>query len=224
MSLKYYIYISDSKVDMLYAQIPKSIKNGLAAELKLNIGMLSASLKQGPLDETKYSKLQIVNRYIEKELELGSIDEPKEYIRGIAPVRWGSYGSSKSVVYFGGSTGNTVFGFGGSLQHLIGVSCESHVNSGSITPYLLSVLADESSRSSSRQLASTPFSQEEMVSSVMRAVYVANSRMKGPEQMVEFLAKRLFFLSDHPSEEDEWWRESKKNVLLATPVYVAMAE
>ena len=33
-AVKYYLYVSDAKVDMLYAQIPPSLLDGLSAELR----------------------------------------------------------------------------------------------------------------------------------------------------------------------------------------------
>lgn len=53
--------------------------------------------------------------------------------------------------------------------------------------------------------------------SVLDAVALATPQMRGPFQNVEFLAKRLAFGSIEDVDID-------KRILLATPLYVAMAD
>ena len=70
MSMKHYVYISDSKVDMYYSQIPKKIRDKIAVELGINLGMFSLNVKgkgneKTPL-ETRIEKLRLVVNYIEK--------------------------------------------------------------------------------------------------------------------------------------------------------------
>ena len=44
--VKYYLYISDTKVDMLFAQIPRNILKKISADLNINLGVISVSLKE----------------------------------------------------------------------------------------------------------------------------------------------------------------------------------
>ena len=78
--MKYYVYISDTKVDMLYPQIPKPILKRIASSLNIDLKLfgaeLSVGIKNDQADETRYTKVQIVSEYIEKHLDVGSIDAP----------------------------------------------------------------------------------------------------------------------------------------------------
>jgi len=84
--VKYYIYISDTKVDMLYPQIPKPVLKRIASSLSIDLKLLGAELsvgiKNNQVDETRYAKVRIVSEYIEKHLDVGSIDAPSTYFKG----------------------------------------------------------------------------------------------------------------------------------------------
>jgi hypothetical protein len=222
--MKYYIYISDAKVDMLYSQIPQKLKSNLAAELKIDLKVLSASVKREKSEETRYSKLQIVIDYIEEHMAVGTVDSPKAYFRGTMPIKWGPYGSREPVVYFGGATKKTVLGLGGSLHHVIGRETGEQVHSHSATPYLLAVLNDELNLPPPTDMEIEGLSIEEMIPHALHATLIATRALKGPEQRVEFLAKRLLYLSKTTTDNCDWWRPNNEGVLLGTPIYVALAE
>ena len=44
MTLKYYLYISDTKVDMLFPQIPGNILKKIGGELHINLGIFNVNL------------------------------------------------------------------------------------------------------------------------------------------------------------------------------------
>ncbi len=125
--MKYYIYISDTKVDMLYPQIPKSILKQIASSLSIDLKLLGAEInigaKGGSSDETRYSKVQIVSEYIEKHLDVGTIDAASTYFKGTLPMRWGLLGDYS--IYFTGITNRTYIGLGGSLKHVLGANSGS---------------------------------------------------------------------------------------------------
>jgi len=77
-SMKYYVFVSDSKIDMLYPQITKQLLKRIASELSINLNILgtgiSATIKSTQSEETRFSKLKIVATYIEKHLDVGTID------------------------------------------------------------------------------------------------------------------------------------------------------
>lgn len=91
--MKYYLYVSDAKVDMLYSQIDKSLLKKIAVELSINLKPLGAGLgatiKQIQSEETRYSKLRLVVEYVEKHLDVGWIDGPETYFKGSLPMSWG---------------------------------------------------------------------------------------------------------------------------------------
>jgi hypothetical protein len=127
--MKYYLYVSDAKVDMLYPQIDKSLLKKIAVELSIDLKPLGAGLgatiKQNQSEETRYSKLKLVVEYVEKHLDVGWVDAPRTYFKGSLLMDWGLLDNPESeqpsyAVYFGGSTDRTLFGMIGSADHLIG--------------------------------------------------------------------------------------------------------
>ncbi len=222
--MKYYIYVSDTKVDMLYEQIPISLRNKLAAELKIDLKLLSASFSEKDLDETRFSKLDIVVNYIKKHQRVGRVDQPESYFQGMMDLRWGPLFSRLSgAIYFGGTTPHTILGLGGSLKHVIGEvgSAEAGATSQpmSSTPSLLYLLASNIRPDLSTD--SQPSTNAENQQALLDVANVTKT-MQGPSQRLEFLAKRLLD-SEGPAEIRGLYGFSKKRVLLGTPIYVALA-
>lgn len=216
--MKYYIYVSDTKVNMLYEQIPRDIKTKIAAEIKIDLKLLSVTLKGNESEKTRYSRLDLVVDYIKKNFTIGTVDNPESYFEGTLPMCWGPYGggigpyrrSEPEVVYFGGSTSSTTLGLGGSLKHVTGSKGDSKSQSGSWTYFLLSVLSKEF------ELQKFSIEYKRPESLALDAVCFATKNMKGPIQNLEFLAKKLHH---GPS-----LRFNCPNVLLGTPIYVALAD
>jgi hypothetical protein len=46
--VKSYVYVSDSKIDMLYEEIPKPWLDRITAELKIDLEVVSLTLKRRP--------------------------------------------------------------------------------------------------------------------------------------------------------------------------------
>ena len=206
--VKFFIYISDMKVDMLLAQIPKNILNRIAADLSINLGVISVTLKQKQNEQTRYDKVKLVTNYIEKHVDVGDIDYPKTYFKATIPMRWGPYLDGDNLVYFGGETSNTIFGLGGSMHHVIGEEKgQSPTHSGSLTPVILSTLEKEQANSPDQHMDD------------LEAVKMMTEAMKGPLQCLEFLGKRLIDGLIPLDYSDQ--SSPKKHVLLGTPIYVA---
>jgi uncharacterized protein DUF7019 len=119
--LKHYIYISDTKVDMLYAQIEKRLLNRFSVELSIDLKPLGAgvgaTIKPTSAEETRISKLRLVAKYLEEQQHVGWIDAPGTYFKGSLPMDWGvavDREAAKSdppyAVYFIGKTNRTVVG------------------------------------------------------------------------------------------------------------------
>ncbi|UOB58132.1 hypothetical protein MRS60_28575 [Burkholderia pyrrocinia] len=224
MSPKYFLYISDTKVDMLYAQIPRAFLDGVSRELKVDLKLPSVSLKQSEYPDTRFSKLDVVCRYIDKHFDVGEIDSPAAYFRGRTTVRWGPYGSDDRLVYFCDATSNTIFGLGGSGQYVTGAKSTSEIHSYSATPYLHAVLCDELKLARGEDLELQGMSKEQMKLSALDATYLAAQLFDGPEQEVEFLAKKLLFAPGQARSADEWPNREGKGVLLGSPLYVALVD
>jgi hypothetical protein len=223
MSMKYYVYISGTKVDMLYSQIPKKIRDKIAVELGINLGMFSPNVKRKENHEkTRIEKLRLVVNYIENNMDVGTVGQPLEYFKGSLPMRWKALGSHSSLVYFGGITANkiTIVGLGGSMIHVIGdqpvESSEPRKSSkviGSQAVGIESVLY-EVLKLPEKKIADYYLEDNtELLTAVSHVTRTINS----PLQRLEFLAKRL--VEGTHKEYDKSW-----HVVLGTPLYVAMAD
>ena len=83
MKPKFYIYISDAKIDMLLPQVPHDIKKKVANEFKVNLKVLEVGRKsESESEESRVARLQSVVQYLRSELHVGSIDQPSDYIDG----------------------------------------------------------------------------------------------------------------------------------------------
>lgn len=209
--LRYYIYVSESKVDMLYAQIPKSTRSNLEAELKINLHLVDVAFKEKQFDDTLYSKLGVVEEYLNKQEEIGSVASPKEFFKGSAHLQWARI--SDRIVFFGGKINDTAIGLGGSLQYVLGNSSKDIEKGGiSHTPGLVSFLYKELQLRILEPLPElTDEAQEEKA--VSATDWWAKELSQVAIQKFDFLAKRLLCTQIH-----------NHNVLLGTPVYVAMAK
>ena len=81
--MKYYLYVSDAKVDMLIAQIPHDTRQRIANEFKIDLKIVSASRKTDrTAGDNRFARLETVVGYIREYGNVGSVDEPDEYIEG----------------------------------------------------------------------------------------------------------------------------------------------
>ena len=74
--MRYYSYVSDAKLDMLYDQIPSKSFSQIIAELKLDLKVVSVSLRRRHTDATRYGKLDVVESYIERNFDVGTVSDP----------------------------------------------------------------------------------------------------------------------------------------------------
>lgn len=232
--MKYYLYISDAKVDMLLPQIPHEAKTRIATEFKFDLKLLGASRKtETESDDNRFTRLEAVVAFIREYGNLSSVDQPDEYVEGNMEMRWGPYindsldpyinpspDKESPLIYFGGLTEQTIVGLGGSTKHVLGNTSLSPAYSHSATPFLVYRLVKELGLSLGESPASdldekTLANKYDSEHWSLRAVELATTQMKGPLQQVEFVAKRLLYGKGH---------SKRKKVLLATPLYVAMVE
>ncbi len=219
--MKFYVYVSDTKVDMLYEQIPHRLRDELATELKIDLKLLSTAFSQQPSEKTRFSKLRMVTDFIEKNEQIGTVDAPASLFRGIMEMHWGPVGGfhDAKTVYFGGETDNTILGLGGSLKHVIGETGESNPPDcppGSHLPYLTTALTSDYLSRYTRD------GKEETEMQILYVIGWATQSMTGPTQKLEFLAKRL--LEGNGPYKFDVYEIPPKHVLLGSPVYVALAD
>lgn len=224
--MKYYVYISDAKIDMLLPQIPHEVKQRLATEFKFDLKLLSVARRsETESEDNRITRLEAVVAFIREYGNIGPVDQPDHYVEGTMEMRWGPYGDKvgeqSPLVYFGGVTDQTIVGLGGSMKHVIGGGGTTHAHSYSATPFLLARIERELSLEERVKLSSDDAPADESGGQVdaggwsLPAVEMASTEMEGPKQLFEFVAKRLLYGRGY---------SKKKKVLLATPLYVAMVE
>jgi hypothetical protein len=228
--VKYYVYISDSKVDMLAAQVPLGFRERIAAELKVDLKVFSVSLAQVPSEETRYSKVALVARHLDEEGLVGTVDEAAGYVAGVLPMHWGPwihhdyghYDPDVPMVWFAGETEQTAVGLAGSMKHLLGET-ERSLPEGGIYPTftsfsnfsaILSVLVLEEGGGGSEVEPSETADAISAIRQLTQRGVGAGRTMDIAPQPLEFLARRLF----------EATGEDGKRVLLGSPIYVAHAD
>jgi len=199
--LKYYVYISDTKINMLSSQL----------------GRVSSHLD-------RIARLNAVLKFLRDSGHIGTVDNPREYFEGCLSMRWGPYGFGFSLssgkaplIYFGAVTDKVLLGLGGSAHHVIGNQGTSSSHSHSATPYMMEYLDAQFGEGS----GFPRLSDKESDRGVLMAVQLATTQMEGPEQKLEFVAKRLAQgFSPYPD------RDAKQGmkVLLGTPIYVALID
>jgi hypothetical protein len=238
--MKYYLYISATKVEMLFPQIGKKVQGNTEIEFAIDLKLLSASRKSTTETPTSLiSKIEAIEQYLASTGDMGSCDYPGEFFSGELEMSWGPYwGSHKDrstkgtspVVYFGGATDETIVGLVGSSRFLLGDAgsaspfCSSYL--GTILDYIRSDLTDEDYK----RLA--PFSKACSLGEwgALAATFMSTMHMGGTTQRLEFLAKRLAFGSFKGTSRDDIPDfpiarfKGRTRALLGTPLYVALAE
>ena len=134
MPLRYYVYVSRSKVDQLVEQVPSKRLGKIAKKLTIDLKILKAEFgsREGPAQQSLYAKLRIVESYL-NETEavriVDDVDADGTFFSGQLPLRWARLGrrGRSGVVYFSGRTPTTMLGMGGSARHLVGAAEEAQV-------------------------------------------------------------------------------------------------
>ncbi len=142
--IKHYLYISDTKLDLLYQQLkaPGKTKNGFEWHLNLP-GLKLAGKTEREEEDSCEDKLKAVISALEQSGLVGTIDAPKEYFKGNVPMRWGSIrdwgrpATESPLTYFGGQTAATMFGLGGSTRHVIGNAGYASTDARSSAPSII---------------------------------------------------------------------------------------
>lgn len=222
--MKYYIYISDQKVDMLLPQVPLTAKSKVAAELGVDIGFFKAGIKseRSTLDD-RVTRLKVVEDHLRATQSLGSIDSPAAYISAQIEANIATPKENESLVFFVANTAKSNLILGGSSKHLVSSPQKETIDVGwSFMPRLLAAL--EKTFRDGRYLTQ---STEDSVDSISRGTgdnggsewieyaRIAQEFVRGPHVKIDFLAKTLINGID---------QSDNRLSVLATPLYVAMSD
>jgi hypothetical protein len=205
--VKYYVYISDAKVDMLFPQVPHDIQNKVALEFKIDLKLFSASRKSETESENnRIARLEAVVDFIRQYGNVGTVDEPNDYIEDTLAMAWSDrVPCAEGMAYFAGETDKTLVGLGGSVHHIIGNSASEMYATSSSIPAVIEFLFRKKDQNES----------DESVPHMAKSMRNAMSGIFGPTQELEFLAKRLAYWPSTPEQP---------NLLLASSLYVAAAD
>lgn len=234
--VRYYVYASDAKIDMLYSQIPPKLLNQFVGELKLDIKLLAVSLRHRETDETLFSKLKVVERYLYKHEEVGSTVSPTKWFFDQIPLHSGMF--ANQMVFFSGLQDGIQLVLIGSPHHMIGQgpSPEQFRISGSSLGSLAKMLHGEEVADGERQSVGKPYSytykQPERDVTLLQEVFewTWDIRRFGFPERTEFLARRLLdfrtdssFLTrlDSYMESPARVDHAVERVVIATPLYIA---
>ncbi|ANW16876.1 DUF7019 family protein [Streptomyces clavuligerus] len=210
--MRYYLYLSGAKLDMLYGQIPAGLLRRLAVEAKLDLKVVSLAVQSPRAELSVYDRLGLVESYLERESEVSWITDPSSWFRGDLDLQIAGYGRAEGPVFMTGREGDTVVALIGSAHHLVGQRPvpESIPVSHSALPSLFRLLPD---RHGEGPAYGGPGEAESL------AQVVAFGRgLKEPPVYCEFLARRLLRSTVRGDDGREL------EIVIGTPLYVAQGE
>ena len=235
--MKYYVYVSESKINMLFEQIGRHEREDKSRSLEFDIKIFKGKFENSKgVPENKFTKLNAIIKRLEKEKLIGSVTENYPYIKGCIQMTWGTLAAPKlsesPISFWGHWSDNLTLALSGSKYHLLGEQRGSCTDSGSSAPAILSWLVRE------LEILRTNFPHE-YVSFWERAdkgseeipdylsndhkiadtIFEAVKRMIGDKSKYEFIAKVLkrFHWKNMPAGQEGF-------IILATPLYVALVE
>jgi hypothetical protein len=232
----YYIYISQTKVEMLVPQIPASHLRSLEAEIKVNVAAFAVGVKKpasAPSPELT-AKTKVLSDYLEKqEGWVGTVASPGRYVKGLASLQYGVIlDYAAGLAFFGGDVDGVKVGLIGSPESLIGAtdSAANHSLDYYLLRFLNSVAEEQPSDSGDEDAVYQDFLNsfpEEATNPPDRTAFAADKHrreVQSYEYAVEQALRpgvlphqhRLAFLAKTLFHNDR--------LLVATPIYVAFAD
>jgi hypothetical protein len=199
---------------MYAAQIPRGLRDKIAAELSINVQLIGISLKEKPSDENRYSKLDLVVKYFEENGAVGTVENPQTFFRGTLPMRYGSVGDPElDIEYFGGELSGLLVGLVGSHHYRIGGVGAAATISPSVDPMVLAAASDVESWS----MKGDPDELEKQIMPFGLVLESINQTFEyRPWENLEFLAVKLL----------RWAGTTQGGAspfLLGSPIFVATA-
>ncbi|WP_405662270.1 DUF7019 family protein [Streptomyces sp. RK9] len=217
--LRYYVYVSTAKVDMLYEQIPPKLLRRLAVEAKVDLKVVSVAVQSPRAEPSAYDRLDLVEAYLEREFDVSWMSEPAAWFRGDLGLRIAGYGEADKPTLMTGRDGDTVVALIGSAHHLIGhqAAPDMHRVGFSGLPSIFRLLQDtppEWERQFNVRSWNTMPDRGSVTSDVLRVA----EALTVPPMYCEFLARQL--MRGTVTQEDG----RELTIVVGTPLYVAMSD
>ncbi|HTS98619.1 MAG TPA: SAVMC3_10250 family protein [Streptosporangiaceae bacterium] len=215
---RYYLYLSDIKLNMLFEQIDSKILDQIGAEVKVDLKLASMTLhKTYHPDKARTAKLKVVEQFIDARCEVGTIQRPgHQYFRGNMKMRWGfpaSDGLRSDAVCFVGWEPEypRLICLVGSRHHVLGENPPVVDQSWSLLPTIMEDLAGLNDRSESET--------RDVIDDIGELPRIFNAdggifRRLQPQQL-QFLAIPLIEEGDGTGYAP--------HIVLGSPLYVTMA-
>ena len=204
--VRYYVYISQTKLEILFPQIPARFLPSLEAEISVNVGVLAASVRKSVPDPSPElaAKAGVLSDYLDKQSGwVGTVADPGRFVKGVALLQYGVMQDyAAELVFFGGVVDGVKLALIGSPASLIGAAADATANH-SLNYYDLKFLR-ENAESTQEDSETQRYEYEQAIDDALEVDVLPPTRHK-----LEFLAKVIFH---------------NENVLVATPIYVALAD
>lgn len=189
--MKYYLYRSAPKIDMLWEQIDAKAVEKYSAELKINFGLVSGGVKSQPSDKNLHARLDIVLRHLENENMLGELGSPSTFVQSTLAMTWNEIDfnrgqSDQRIVLFSGvdSASGVLVGLVGSAAHVTGMDNLEPATLGYAQPSFWNRVVDQLATPDEYELKENLYDLDNMID------YQARRRKDGPpKQQLEFAAK-----------------------------------
>lgn len=212
--MRYYLYVSDAKLEMLYEQIPLRAREKLAAELNINFAVVHATFRSETVADARHQKILMVERHLRR--RIGALDEECSYVADTAVASWGPFRDYTDVVYFGGFGSGVHFGLMGSMSNCIGAP-NAEPTGYSLTRYILRALSRRKVLPAGFPSGlNYPISAEELNAKAFEGVVMANQCSIEPREKIQFLARTV--LSKRSSDDSAY------SVYIGSPIYVAACD
>jgi len=200
---RYYLYLSKTKVGMLYPQIPRNVVRSLETEMKASIGVLQATIRGGkrPDDTDLYLQAAVVDRYLVRHDQVGTVTAPQPYVKDVATLKYGIVSEyAADIAFFGGIVEETKLGLIGSSDSMVGEP--QRTETGHAPFYYTLKFLGRAADADATSTGSPPYhSYADAYEIALNATSIAAK--------VQFLGRVL---------------HSEPGLLIVTPIYVAVAD
>lgn len=121
--MRYYLYISTSKIDMLAPQISSGNKKKISFEFGFDVKILNSLFKtEKSIEDNTIKKLNLIENYLYQNNYVGDLSSDRPWIKiNAINARLCSFADfDLGVLYICDELDNTIIAIGGSPEHLIG--------------------------------------------------------------------------------------------------------
>ena len=227
-TLRYYLYISDTKLEMLFDQIDQSARKRISAELKLDLKVASLTLREADNPApTRAAKLRIVERFIDMHQSVGTVEKPTgDYFRGQMEMQWGEL--TGSAVCFKGTDSAHSRGvlLVGSKYHVLGETSPKVMYSSSGLYSIMQALLTIAEHPGAEDVSPDSYmftAWHYLSGDPTRGAAAKDARPGYYDTLPQLPVQRLDFLAIPLVEYELEYEGHHLNIVLGTPLYVARA-